>query len=197
MLTLVLAGAAQEPLPERPRPRGALPDFPFPPLGHLLDLADWSSMLSDAAAPAFALVAVVWASSRWFGVAAAAWAVVVTCLPRLYFGYHCLSDSAVGALLGAPCATAAMRTPSPESSARAPVALLLGFFALGTKCLYMFEAARKVAATRASSPARSPRTRAEEPERIRRWPSWRMAMTRSVRRAGQDCVGCVSGLKGP
>ena len=96
--------------------------------------------------------------ARWLGVAAAAWAVVVTCLRRLYFGHHGLSASAVGALLDALCATAAMRTPLQADlavsadtwlrrlSARAPAALLVGFFALDDGCLYMFDSTRKVVA---------------------------------------------------
>ncbi len=40
VLTLAFARAAQNFLPARPRPRVALPDFPFPPLGYLSDLAD-------------------------------------------------------------------------------------------------------------------------------------------------------------
>lgn len=158
VLTLALARAAQELLPERPRPRVALPDFPFPPLGHLPDLADWSSMPSDTAALASALVAVAWASSRRLGAASAAWAVVMTCLPRMYMGHHYLSDLVAGALLGVLSVTVALGTPLPAAAAaaadawlrrldaRAPAALLLGFFVLGAECLHAFESTRKVVA---------------------------------------------------
>lgn len=166
VLTLALARAAQELLPARPRPRVAMPDFPFPPLGHLQNLADWSSMPSDTAALAFALVAVAWSSSRKLSTAAAAWAVAMTCLPRMYIGYHYLSDVLVGAALGTLSVVVALRTPLPAGvaaaadarfrhlNARAPAALLLCFFALGAECLHAFEATRKMTAA-ASEAARA------------------------------------------
>lgn len=153
VLALVLARLAQESLPERPRPRVALPDLPFPPLGHLSDLADWSSMPSDTAALAFALAAVAWASSRRLGAAAVAWAAVMTCAPRLYFGYHYLSDLVVGAAsvalaLNAPAPAgivAGTRAWLRRIDARAPVLLPLAFFALGAECLHLFQSTRKMA----------------------------------------------------
>lgn len=157
VLTLALARATQNFLPARPRPRVAMPEFPFPPLGHLTDLADWSSMPSDTAALAFALVAVAWASSRRLGAAALAWAVSMTCLPRLYIGYHHLSDLLAGAALGVLSVAAALRAPLPAGAAvradallrrldaRAPGLLVLAFFALGAECLHAFEATRRMA----------------------------------------------------
>lgn len=157
ILTLVLARAAQNLLPARPRPRVAMPDFPFPPLGRAYDPADWSSMPSDTAALAFALVAVAWASSRRLGAVALVWAVFMACLPRLYVGFHYLSDLLAGAALGVLSVAAALRTPLPAGAAaladawlrrldaRAPGLLLLAFFALGAECLHLFEFTRRMA----------------------------------------------------
>lgn len=153
---LALARAAQELLPARPRPRAVLPEFPFPPLGHLDDLADWSSMPSDTAALTFALATVAWASSRRLGAVAFAWAAVVACLPRLYFGYHYLSDLVVGAALGVVSVAAALSAPLPAGAgaraeaalrgldARAPAVLPLAFFVLGAECVQMFEFTRRM-----------------------------------------------------
>lgn len=112
-LALAIGRAAQELLPARSRPYVALPDFPFPPLGYLYDLSDWSSMPSDSAALAFALVAVVWAASWRLGLVAAVWSVLAVCLPRLVFGYHSLSDLVAGALLGTVAVVFALHLPLP------------------------------------------------------------------------------------
>lgn len=156
ILAMGLGRAAQTLLPPSPRPRVSLPDFPFPPLGGLDGLADWSSMPSDTAALAFALTAVVWAASRRLGILMAVWSVFITCLPRLYFGYHHMSDLVAGAVLGAGTVALALHAPLPSQviarvghwfrllDARAPTAVLLAFFVLGTECTQAFGFTRTV-----------------------------------------------------
>lgn len=155
ILALATGRAAQEMLPMLPRPRVVLADFPFPPLGHLPDLADWSAMPSDTAALAFALTAVVWAGSRRLGLVAAVWSILMVCLPRLYVGYHGLSDLAAGAALGTASVLFLLHVPFPAGiagrasalvghlDARAPVLAMLAFFALGAECLHAFRITRQ------------------------------------------------------
>ena len=78
-------------------------------------------------------------------------------MPRLYLGYHYLSDLLAGAALGTLSVAAALRTPLPARAAarvderlrrldaRAPGLLLLASFALGAECLHVFESTRKMA----------------------------------------------------
>ena len=87
-------------LPERLRPRFAPDALPFPGLGHLSILSDWSSFPSDTATFIFAVVAAIAVASRPLAWMAAVWAVLVVCFPRLYLGYHYLSDLVAGAALG-------------------------------------------------------------------------------------------------
>jgi len=117
VFALVISRAAQYLLPERPRPRVAMVDVPFPALGQLYDLADLSSMPSDTAALAFALAAVAWFSSRRLGAVALVCAVFMTCLPRLYIGYHYLSDMSAGAVLGVLSVAFALWMPLPAGIA--------------------------------------------------------------------------------
>lgn len=87
----------------------------------------------------------------------------MTCLPRTYMGHHYLSDLLAGALLGTLSVAVAPRMPLPAAAAadawlrrlnaRAPAALLLGFFVLGAECLHALESTRKVAAAAATSEA--------------------------------------------
>ncbi len=97
-------------LPERPRPLHALPGFGFPPLPEAS--FDWSSFPSDTATLSFAMVAGIWAVSRLLGLAAALWALLVICFPRLFFGLHYPSDILAGALLGLAAVMAALRLPA-------------------------------------------------------------------------------------
>jgi undecaprenyl-diphosphatase len=87
-------------LPARPRPRLGAETLPFADLGHLIFLDDWSSFPSDTATLVFAMVAAIWVVSWRLAVAAAIWGPLVVCFPRLYLGYHYLSDLLAGALIG-------------------------------------------------------------------------------------------------
>jgi undecaprenyl-diphosphatase len=98
---IVTARVLQVVLPMRARPHLAPDAVDFPPLGHLRPLLDWSSFPSDTATLTFAMVMAIALRSRPLGWVAAGWAVCVTCFPRLYLGYHYLSDLVAGAALGA------------------------------------------------------------------------------------------------
>jgi undecaprenyl-diphosphatase len=98
----------QDGLPPRQRPRQGEPWFDFPPLGGLPNLADWSSFPSDHAGLVAALAVAAWAYSWKFGLASALWGALVVCFPRLYFGYHYLTDLLAGATLGAVLTLAVM-----------------------------------------------------------------------------------------
>lgn len=107
LAALLVSRAIQNFSPHRPRP-GLSPDFDFvQPAGGYVN--DWSSFPSDTAALACALVAAIWMARRPLGVAALAWAVVVVCFPRLYGGFHYLSDLIAGGLIGAAATLLAAR----------------------------------------------------------------------------------------
>lgn len=100
VLATMASRLLQASLPERPRPRHALETLAFPSLGHLQALEDWSSFPSDTATFVFAVVAAIAVRSRPLACLAAAWATAFVCFPRLYLGYHYLSDLVAGAVLG-------------------------------------------------------------------------------------------------
>ena len=62
---------------------------------------DWSSFPSDHAILFVALAAGIFCAWRFAGVIALVYVAVVVCFPRLYLGYHYLTDLLVGALIGA------------------------------------------------------------------------------------------------
>ena len=66
----------------------------------------WSSFPSDHAMLAFALAVSLFRLSPALGIWAMLHAIVLICLPRLYFGYHYPSDLIGGALIGAAIALA-------------------------------------------------------------------------------------------
>jgi undecaprenyl-diphosphatase len=94
-------------LPYRPRPsmepalEFVLPAGAYPNYG--------SSFPSDTAALAFALVLGIWLASRRGGYFALFWSVAVVCFPRLYGGFHYLSDMVAGGLIGLACTYILMR----------------------------------------------------------------------------------------
>jgi len=97
-LAFAVTRTMQSLLPERPRP-GLSGKFDF---HGLFDAPpDWSSFPSDTAGLALAIATAVFLTSRRLGVLALFWAIVVTCFPRLYCGYHYLSDLVAGGMIGA------------------------------------------------------------------------------------------------
>lgn len=101
VLAMVASRTLQNFLPHRPRPSlsGEF-DFTLPP-GAFVN--DWSSFPSDTAALSIALVTGIWLASRPLGILALVWAMVFALFPRLYGGYHYLSDLLAGAAIGAGC----------------------------------------------------------------------------------------------
>jgi len=152
VLAIAAGRALQDGLPPRSRPRIGLPDFAFPPLEGMPDLAEWSSMPSDHAVLAAALATAAWAWSWRLGLPAALWVAVVTLFPRLYFGYHYLTDLLAGALFGVVVTRLAMALPMPapllELLARArqeaPALLTLAFFLVAYEFVTLFETTRRV-----------------------------------------------------
>ena len=84
------ARPALEPALDFVLPAGAYPNY-------------GSTFPSDTAGLAFALVLGIWLASRRGGLFVLAWSLVVVCFPRLYGGFHYLSDMVVGGLIGLAC----------------------------------------------------------------------------------------------
>lgn len=120
-VALVVSRGIQNFSPHRPRPAlsGAF-DFVQPVGGYV---NDWSSFPSDTSALALALVTAIFMGSRRLGVVALAWALVVVCFPRLYGGFHYLSDLAAGGLIGVCATSAAARLPLRDRAVDAAAAL--------------------------------------------------------------------------
>lgn len=97
--------------PRQIRPRLAMPWLEFPPLEGLGHLADFRSFPSDTATLAAAVTVVIFMLHRRLGFVALAWTVVCVMFPRLYVGYHYLSDLLFGALVGATVTLLVMRWP--------------------------------------------------------------------------------------
>lgn len=97
-IALVLTRVVQNLLPHRPRPAldGTF-EFNVPAGGYT---NDWSSFPSDTAGLAFALAISIWFASKRLGGLAYFWAIFIISFPRLYGGYHYLSDLIGGALIG-------------------------------------------------------------------------------------------------
>src|SRR3546814_2421437 len=99
LAALMVSRLGQVLSPQLPRP-GLSREFDFvQPIGGYVN--DWSSFPSDTAALACALVAAIWTVSRPLGLAGLAWAVVVVSFPRLYGGFHYVSDLVAGGAIGA------------------------------------------------------------------------------------------------
>jgi len=80
-------------------------------------LRDMSSFPSDHAVLAFALATAAFLIHRGIGVFALAWALVISCLPRVYFGMHYPFDVLGGAVVGIAVMVMAMRWPLPVVAA--------------------------------------------------------------------------------
>ncbi|MFL1463045.1 phosphatase PAP2 family protein [Roseococcus sp. DSY-14] len=138
-----LARALQNLLPPRVRP---LHDPEIIAAGFRLSpgldphtLRDWGSFPSDHAVLAFVLATSVFLVHRRAGLFALAWALVVVCLPRVYFGLHYPSDILGGAMIGAAIAVLASGARLPrrltqgvETAARLHPGVLYGVLFLAT-----------------------------------------------------------------
>jgi undecaprenyl-diphosphatase len=143
--------ALQNALPARPRPRYAPDAVAFPDLGHLYTLTDWSSFPSDTGTLVFVIVASIAAVSRPLAWAAAFWGTFVICFPRLYFGYHYLSDLVAGAALGFGVMAVVQRLPllrEPAGLARRfverhPALAVAGLVLFGYELITVFSTLRQ------------------------------------------------------
>lgn len=98
---LLLSRIMQNLAPLRLRPLHSGDPAFVPPVGlKLTALEHWSSFPSDHAAVSFALSTAVFRGSRPLGAACMLWSFFIVCLPRVYVGYHYMSDIAVGAIIG-------------------------------------------------------------------------------------------------
>jgi len=98
---LLLTRNIQNFLPYKPRPamdptlHFVLPAGAYPNHG--------STFPSDTAGLVLALVLGIWLASRRAGYFTLFWSLVVVCFPRLYGGFHYLSDIVAGGLMGLAC----------------------------------------------------------------------------------------------
>lgn len=106
-ISLVITRLVQNIGPHRPRPAMKASFHFLMPAGGYPN--DWNSFPSDTAGLAFALALGIWFASRRLGSLAFLWATVVICFPRLYGGYHYLSDLLAGAAIGMGCTYAFTR----------------------------------------------------------------------------------------
>jgi undecaprenyl-diphosphatase len=118
LMTAAVARLAQLGLPFHPRPLHVSSLGLNMPLSIKPEtLKTWSSFPSDHAILFFALCVPIWSWSRWLGIAAFCWALLVVCLPRIYLGYHYPSDILAGAVVGiglmVALRAALIRTPLP------------------------------------------------------------------------------------
>lgn len=77
-------------------------------------LDGWSSFPSDHAVLFFALALAVWRLNRPLGVFAFLWSGLAICLPRLFLGYHYVTDILVGAVIGIAIMLATFATLRPR-----------------------------------------------------------------------------------
>ncbi|OFX00811.1 MAG: hypothetical protein A3D94_15660 [Alphaproteobacteria bacterium RIFCSPHIGHO2_12_FULL_66_14] len=123
MMTTAVARLAQLGLPFHQRPLHASSLGLNVPLSITPEtLKTWSSFPSDHAVLFLALCVPIWSWSRWLGIAAFCWALLVVCLPRIYLGYHYPSDVLAGAVVGivlmVALRAALIRTPLPDRIVR-------------------------------------------------------------------------------
>ncbi|MGG5812127.1 phosphatase PAP2 family protein [Falsiroseomonas sp. CW058] len=152
VLAIGIGRGLQDGMPPRDRPRIGLPDFHFPPIHDLPNLAEWSSLPSDHAILAAALATAAWAFSWRIGVVSALWAALVVAFPRLYFGYHYLTDLLAGAAFGTVVTWAISRIGRPRLledwyaalERRAPALVVLGLFLIGYEFITLFSTTRSV-----------------------------------------------------
>jgi membrane-associated phospholipid phosphatase len=98
---LLVSRIIQNLAPLRLRPlHSGDPAFVSPAGLDLTIFEHWSSFPSDNAAASFALSTAVFRVSRPLGAACMLWSFFVVCLPRVYAGYHYMSDIAAGAVIG-------------------------------------------------------------------------------------------------
>lgn len=113
-VAICVSRVLQTSLPKRLRPIHD-PTVPLTvPFGVPSDMPEhWSSLPSDHAVVFFAMATVIWLNSRWLGAGAFLWALVLGCLPRIYYGAHYPSDIILGAMIGLVITALAFIVPLP------------------------------------------------------------------------------------
>ena len=115
LLTIAIARAMQNFLPERSRPlHEATLDFQAPFFQPANRLADWSSFPSDHAAVFVGLAVAILSINALMGSLALIWVLVIGLFPRVYVGLHYPSDILGGAVLGGLVMLAVQRLPTPS-----------------------------------------------------------------------------------
>ena len=100
-VAVVVSRSVQNLSPLRLRPLHAGNPAFVAPIGIDTEMLEhWSSFPSDNAALSFALSTALWRFSRPLGALAYAWSALIVCLPRIYAGYHYISDVLGGAIIG-------------------------------------------------------------------------------------------------
>jgi undecaprenyl-diphosphatase len=79
-------------------------------------LTSRSSFPSDTATLYFAMAALVWCISRWWGALAFAWVLLIAALPRVYLTYHWPSDVLAAFVLGTTAVILAYRYCLPGAT---------------------------------------------------------------------------------
>jgi len=152
IVTIAFGRFIQDAMPPRDRPRLTLPAEYFPQSAELPTLGEWSSLPSDHAVLAAALATAAWAFDRRLGLVAALWAALVVCFPRLYFGFHYLTDLLAGAALGIALTRLVMALPWPQAPLRlhdrvlrqAPAVFSLLVFLVAYEFITLFATTRRV-----------------------------------------------------
>jgi undecaprenyl-diphosphatase len=129
LVAVAVARAMQNLLPVRLRPahdpalieRGFVLFHEFNPA----ILEGRSSFPSDHAVLAFAIVTAIFLSHRGLGILAMVWALLTSCLPRVYFGMHYPGDIIAGALVGTLVMLAVASLPVPATLDRKVEVLVL------------------------------------------------------------------------
>lgn len=104
VLAMVACFVARHVLHQQPRPRLVFTELDFPPLNGLGSLMDFRSFPSDTACLAAAIAMAIYWRSRRLGRLAIIWTIAAVSFPRIYIGYHYLSDVVFGIALGAAVA---------------------------------------------------------------------------------------------
>lgn len=115
-------------------------------------LDNWSSFPSDHAALFFALATGIWFISKKLGFISLLYVALVICLPRLYLGYHYISDIISGTIIGCAVSWILIRGPFNDRvssfglnwSVSAPASFYTVFFLLTYQIAVLFDPLRQM-----------------------------------------------------
>jgi undecaprenyl-diphosphatase len=119
--SIVISRAFALGLPFRVRPRfDPTTDFLVTGVSKYGALMDWSAFPSDHAAMFFSISVGLGFVSWRLGLMTTLYVAIVICFPRVYFGYHFLTDILVGMMIGSLC-TYGFNLPAARRWLAAPV----------------------------------------------------------------------------